>query len=196
VLSIFTLNSLAIASNKEKNSQGKLADKPLFRDPVFDGAADPTIIWNKNEKDSKSIYYADSPDLYNWQDKGKAVGDRSGEGPNVFKWKNKYWMLVDNWAGMGLYHSVDLLNWTRQTERILEKPGTGPEDGTMGGHAQVVVNGDRAFVINFLHQGRTKSPSVDPVDSRRSLIQIAELEYQNGNITCNRDKPVYIKLKH
>jgi len=50
LFSIFTLNSLAIASNKEKNRQGKLADKPLFRDPVFDGAADPTIIWNKNEK--------------------------------------------------------------------------------------------------------------------------------------------------
>ena len=22
------------------------ADKPLFRDPIHDGAADPTIIWN------------------------------------------------------------------------------------------------------------------------------------------------------
>lgn len=155
-------------------------------------------MWYNNEKDSKSIYYADSPDLYNWQDKGKAVGDRSGEGPNVFKWKNKYWMLVDNWAGMGLYYSDDLLNWTKQPERILEKPGTGTEDGTMGGHAQVVVSGERAFVIYFLHPGRTKTlpVSADPVDSRRSLIQIAELEYENGNITCYRDKPVYPQLKH
>lgn len=107
-------------------------------------------------------------------------------------------MLVDNWAGMGLYFSDDLLNWAKQTERILEKPGTGADDGTMGGHAQVIVSGDRAFVIYFLHPGRTKIPpvSADPADSRRSLIQIAELEYENGNITCNRDKPVYIKLKH
>lgn len=57
LFSIFTLNSLAIASNKEKNRQGKLADKPLFRDPIFDGAADPTIIWNKNEKKWFMFYW-------------------------------------------------------------------------------------------------------------------------------------------
>lgn len=34
----------------QKNSRGKLADKPLFRDTIFDGAADPTIIWNQKEK--------------------------------------------------------------------------------------------------------------------------------------------------
>lgn len=107
-------------------------------------------------------------------------------------------MLVDNWAGMGLYYSDDLLNWTKQPERILEQSGTGADDGTMGGHAQVVVSGDRAFVIYFLHPGRTKdlSASADPVVARRSVIQVAELEYSNGNITCNRDKPVYLKLKH
>ncbi len=27
-----------------------IADKPLFHDPVYDGAADPALIWNKNEK--------------------------------------------------------------------------------------------------------------------------------------------------
>ena len=26
-----------------------IATKPLFRDPVYDGAADPTIIWNSKE---------------------------------------------------------------------------------------------------------------------------------------------------
>jgi sucrose-6-phosphate hydrolase SacC (GH32 family) len=316
----------------QNNNQGKLADKPLFRDPVFDGAADPTIIWNKNEKkwfmfytnrranaknetgvtwvhgtrigiaessddgatwkyrdtaninyrpdkqytqwapevieykglyhiyltyvpgiftdwnhprvivhltskdllnwkyesvlklanekvidacviqmpdgnwrmwynnekDGKSIYYADSPDLYNWQDKGKAVGDRSGEGPNVFKWKDKYWLLVDNWAGFGLYYSTDLLNWTKQPDRILEKPGTGPEDGFMGNHADVIVSGDRAFIIYFVHPGKAKKipGSTEPVDTKRSVIQIAELGYENGYITCDRDKPVYLKLKH
>ena len=34
----------------QNNRNGKPADKPLFRDPVFDGAADPTIIWNSKEK--------------------------------------------------------------------------------------------------------------------------------------------------
>lgn len=177
--------------SKLKLASDRVIDACIFRMP--DGN---WRMWYNNERDSKSIYYADSPDLFNWQDKGKAIGDRSGEGPNVFKWKNKYWMLVDNWAGMALYYSDDLLKWTKQPERILEKPGSGPEDGAMGGHAQVVVNGDRAFVVYFLHPGRTSTPSVDPVDSRRSLIQIAELEYENGNIMCNRDKPVYINLQH
>ena len=27
--------------------QGKVAPKPLFRDPIHDGAADPTLIWNR-----------------------------------------------------------------------------------------------------------------------------------------------------
>src|SRR5262245_65292681 len=26
--------------------QGKIASKPLYRDPVYDGAADPVVIWN------------------------------------------------------------------------------------------------------------------------------------------------------
>lgn len=28
----------------QKNSQGRPADKPLYRDPVYDGAADPVVI--------------------------------------------------------------------------------------------------------------------------------------------------------
>ncbi|MEO8735435.1 MAG: hypothetical protein ABI380_02740, partial [Edaphobacter sp.] len=30
--------------------QGDLAPKPLFRDPVHDGATDPTVIWNQAKK--------------------------------------------------------------------------------------------------------------------------------------------------
>jgi len=40
-------------------------------------------MWYNNEVDRKSIYYADSPDLYEWDDKGKAMGDRPGEGPKA-----------------------------------------------------------------------------------------------------------------
>src|SRR5689334_21830804 len=29
---------------------GKRADKPLFRDPIYDGAADPVVVWNKAKK--------------------------------------------------------------------------------------------------------------------------------------------------
>ena len=34
----------------EAQKSENLASKPLFRDPVFDGTADPVIIWNKKQK--------------------------------------------------------------------------------------------------------------------------------------------------
>lgn len=168
----------------------KVIDASLFQMPN-----DTWRMWYNNEKDSKSIYYADSKDLENWELKGKAVGDRGGEGPKIFRWKNKYWMLVDNWAGMGLYYSDDLTNWTKQQKRILEEPGKGAEDQAIGGHADVVVSGDRAYVYYFTHPGRITKPFTDGVETRRSLIQVAELEYKDGVISADRDKPVYVKLK-
>ena len=29
--------------------KGKKIPAPLFRDPIFDGASDPVVIWNKEE---------------------------------------------------------------------------------------------------------------------------------------------------
>src|SRR5680860_194115 len=48
ILMLFILLPVFIqAQNKE---QEKLANKPLFRDPIYDGAADPSVIWNKEEQ--------------------------------------------------------------------------------------------------------------------------------------------------
>ena len=63
-------------------------------------------MWYNNERDKKSIYYAESRDLKTWTDKGKAVNDKPGEGPKVFRWKGKYWMIVDQWKGLGVYRST------------------------------------------------------------------------------------------
>jgi len=38
------------AAAEENPPPGKVAAKPLFRDPVYDGAADPVVIWNRREK--------------------------------------------------------------------------------------------------------------------------------------------------
>jgi hypothetical protein len=153
-------------------------------------------MWYNNEADHKSIYYADSPDLNNWTDKGKAIHDMPGEGPVAFKWKGHNWMIVDNWKGLGVYSSDDWLNWKRQDERLVELPGTGKDDQAIGGHADVVVNGDRAFLFYFTHPGRSKAnpAPADSFESRRSVIQVTELKYKDGNITCDRNEPVYINL--
>jgi sucrose-6-phosphate hydrolase SacC (GH32 family) len=155
-------------------------------------------LWYNNEKDGKSIFYADSPDLYHWTDKGKIKSDtrERGEGPKVFRWKNKYFMIIDEWKGLGAYSSDDLINWTRQQDRILDKPGLGKEDNIIGHHADVVVNEGKAYIFYFTHPGKAISElKNNPVEQARSLIQIAELEYFNGQIQCDRDKQVYIKLK-
>lgn len=155
-------------------------------------------LWYNNEKDRKSIYYADSKDLTNWQDKGKAIGDKAGEGPKVFRWKDSYWMVVDNWMGMGIYKSDDLTTWKRQEKRILELPGKGKDDQAIGGHCDVQVNDGHAYIFYFTHPGRVgaKGTWKDGFETRRSVIQLGELQYENGEISCDRDVPVNIHLKH
>ena len=153
-------------------------------------------MWYNNEKDGKSIYYADSKDLYNWIDKGKAIAAR-GEGPKIFFWKEKYFMIIDAWKGMEIYSSDDLLKWKKQPSRILENPGKGKDDQAIGGHCDVVVNDGRAFVYYFTHPGRSKAnpAAKGSFDDKRSVIQIAELLYVNGEISCDRDALISINLK-
>lgn len=153
-------------------------------------------LFYNNERDGKSMYYADSPDLYHWTDSGKkVVGDKGGEGPKVFQWKGEYWMIVDNWEGLGVYHSDDMEKWERQPENILQVPGTGEDDKVIGQHPDVVISKDKAYIFYFTHPGRIPGQRPkDRTDSRRSSIQVAELKYENGVITCDRDQPVYINL--
>jgi polygalacturonase len=152
-------------------------------------------MWYNNETDHKSIYYADSPDLYTWKDGGKVIGDQPGEGPNVFQWKNKYWMIVDVWDGQGVYSSDDAVNWTRQKENLLQKGGTGPDDTTRGHHADVVVSSNRAYLFYFTHPGTAgQGAKKDGIEQRRSSVQVVELEYKDGRLICDRDKPVNINL--
>ena len=153
-------------------------------------------MWYNNERDGKSIYYADSKDLYQWVDKGKAIAAR-GEGPKTFYWHGKYFMIVDAWKGMEVYSSDDLLSWKKQGSRILEEPGKGLDDQAIGGHCDVVVNEGRALVYYFTHPGRRKDKPAakGSYDDKRSVIQLAELKYVNGEIVCNRDEPMSVNLK-
>jgi hypothetical protein len=153
-------------------------------------------LWYNNESDKKSIYYADSPDLYRWNDRGKAIGDRPGEGPKVFRWQDHYWMVVDTWQGLGVYQSDDVRQWKRQPENLLQQPGHGPDDQVKGGHPDVVVTGIRAFLFYFTHPGRRGDGArKDGYEQRRSSIQVVELEYKDGVLSCDRDQPTYIRLE-
>jgi len=171
----------------------------LASDRVIDACVFPLPdggwrMYYNNERDSKSIYYADSKDLYAWVDGSKVIGDRAGEGPKVFAWKNTNWMIVDNWKGLGVYSSNDLVQWKRQEENLLAEPGTGADDGVIGGHPDVVVHGDRAYVFYFTHPGRTPGVTADTYAQRRSSLQVAELIFRDGKITCDRNQKCYVLL--
>jgi len=172
---------------------------PLVNDKVID----PSLarlpgggwrMWYNNEPDGKTIYYADSPDLVHWTDRGLAV-TQHGEGPKVFRWRGAWWMIVDVWHGLAVLRSDDALTWRPQAATLLEQPGHGPDDGVMGGHADVVVNGDRAYLFYFVHPGR-QGPDAkrDGVAQRRSLIQVTELIEEGGVLRTDRDAPVQIRL--
>jgi GH43 family beta-xylosidase len=173
-----------------KLASGKVIDATVIQLP--DGT---WRMWYKNEGDHSWIYHADSPDLFTWKDRGKAIGDQSGEGAKAFRWKGRYWMLVDVWDGLGVYSSDDCSSWTRQKRNLLREPGQKPTDRGRGGHPDVVVSGDRAFLFYFIHQGGRDAKPNDPYAERRSLIQVVELEYKGGELTCDRDKPTHIQLQ-
>jgi beta-xylosidase len=154
-------------------------------------------LWYNNERDRKSIYFADSKDLESWDDKGKAVGDQGGEGPKVFRWKDNYWMITDVWRGLAVYKSTDALTWTRQAgPNLLELPGKGTDDQVKGGHADVVVASERVFLFYFTHPGRRgPDEKKDGTEQRRSSIQVVELEYRDGLLSCDRDRLTRVRLK-
>jgi hypothetical protein len=151
-------------------------------------------MFYNNELDQKSTWYADSPDLENWTDKGKLIGDQAGEGPKAFQWRGRWWLIAHVWKGLAVYSSADGLSWTRQAGNLLESPGKGPDDQVHGQHGDVVVSGERAWLFYFTHPGR-RNIQPDSHETRRSSIQVVELEEEDGKLKANRDGPARVALR-
>ena len=114
----------------------------------------------------------------------------------MFRWKDRYWLVTDFWRGLGVYHSDDGISWTRQAD-ILDKPGVRNEDGAFGHHADVLVQGERAFLFYFTHPCESSYHAgihVAAGERKRSSIQVAELEIRDGVLVCDRDKPFDFRL--
>lgn len=176
------------------HSKVPLASEKVIDASVVKGPDGKWRMFYNNEADKKSIYYAVSPDLNTWQDQGKILGQR-GEGPKVFRWQDKYFLIMDTWQGQAVFSSDDLLHWTAQPERILENPGTGLDDGTPGLHADVVVSGERAYIFYFTHPGKVGADAKkDIYNTRRSSVQVGELKYKDGKISCDRNAEVSVRI--
>lgn len=153
-------------------------------------------MWYKDERAGSGIYYADSGDLRSWKMVGRAYEGKGSEGPVVFKWKWRYWMITDEWAGLAVHYGSDATHWTRQGgENLLSQPGTGEQDGVVGNHADVLVSGGRACLFYFTHPGRLAGVKEDGPGQRRSVIQVAELKFEEDRLTCDRNAPVDIRLE-
>jgi hypothetical protein len=134
-------------------------------------------MWYKDERQPKSLSYADSPDLKTWEPKGNAVSDYNGEGPKVFRWKGRYWLIADCWTnGMRVWSSDDCLNWKLQEEALF------------GSHGDVVVSDDRAWWFYFGGPGGRRG--------RTTAINVVELSVTDGKLLPgDPQKPTYIDLK-
>lgn len=161
-------------------------------------------LWYNNEVDNKAIYYAESPDLYNWTDMGKVDINTVGEGPNVIFWHDRYYMIVDEWQGLSVFSSDDALNWTKQEEYLVagipvqgsedEAPAEGQRrripmiDGTRGNHADIEISNGRAYMFYF-----SRIPA--DMNMRGSAVYVQELNYnEDGTISCDPTAPCYINL--
>lgn len=153
-------------------------------------------LWYNNERAGKKTFYAESPDLYHWTDKGSANLPRDrGEAPLAFRWHDHYWLLIDLLGnkGLGAYRSDDAMTWERQPKDLLDVPGKGKDDQNGGHHPEVVVSGDRAYLYYFVHPGVAADSSTP--DMKRSSIQVVELREADGWLTCDRDAPTYVDLQ-
>lgn len=161
-------------------------------------------LWYNNETDNKSIYYAESEDLYNWTDKGKVDIETVGEGPNVIYWHDRYFMIVDEWKGLSVFSSDDALNWKKQEEYLIPGIPVDPDeaaqttgdqrrvrmiDGTRGNHADIEIANGHAYMFYFSHL-----PTLNHM--RNSAVYVQELIYnEDGTISCDPLLPCYINLQ-
>lgn len=150
-------------------------------------------LWFNDERQGKAIRYADSADLTNWQVKNTVV-DTPGEGPKAFRWKDRWWLVSDAWKGLLVMRSDDATNWTRQEGYILADPGTHPTDRAKGQHPDVIVSGDRAYLVYFVHQSGEPQAKADPNWHRRSVLQIVEMHEKDGTISVDRNAPTQVRL--
>lgn len=171
-----------------------------------DYCIDPTLIrrpdgawrmWYKDEGHDSKTYAVESRDLQEWVPvKDPGISKLYGEGPKAFHFGGTYWLIKDPNSGLDVYRSDDLDTWTYQG-KILDQPGKRNSDGTIGKHADVVVCGERAYIIYFTHPYTEDAPErhgVSPLSNRHTAIQAAELLVRDGRLVCDRDRPFRIRL--
>lgn len=154
-------------------------------------------LWYKDEVHGSHTYVADSPNLFDWTVVGPVITEAPHEGPNIFYWQQSYWMLTDEWQGLGVYRSADAEAWIRQPGHLLATPGMRRDDGAYGRHPDVVVQNEQAYIFYFTHpeemtsiDGQTEhgSPDSPPYRARRTSLQVVQCALDQTQLTCSRER--------
>ena len=160
-------------------------DITLFKKP--DGT---WRAWYKDETAGSHTFFSDSRDLFHWSKGQEAIGGVSCEGAKVFRFHDYYWMITDEWHGFRLYRSDDLNTWERHG-LLVSEASERPLDRPSGAHGDVVVVGEKAYIIYFTHPNRTTHGAVHMDElgrysyaERMSVIQCGELLYKDGTLVC------------
>ena len=113
-------------------------------------------LWFKDEAADSVTKVAASADLNDWRLEGTAIGGRAHEGPCAFELGGSWWMIVDEWRGMGVYRSVDAVAWVRQggPDAVILGAGDVSTSG-FGHHGAAVRDGAQVWYYYFGHPQRT-----------------------------------------
>jgi len=166
---------------------------------------DPTLLkmpdgkwhmWYKDSSKGSITMTAESKDLQHWTAQTEpAIGGAPHEGAKAFFFNNWYWMITDEWHGQRVYRSKDGKSWEKQG-LVLDVPGHRLEDTPTGAHADVQVIGNKAYIFYFTHPGRKvhfegtlDADGTYTYSNKRTSIHVAELEFKDGTLVCDRDKP-------
>jgi hypothetical protein len=145
-------------------------------------------LWFKDEAADSVTKVAASADLNDWHLEGTAIGGRAHEGPCAFELGGSWWMIVDEWRGMGVYRSDDAVVWERQggPDAVILGAGEVPGPG-FGHHVAAMRDGDDVWFYYFGHPQRTAPPpsDQDTVDDRRCAVYRARLSVVDGELRCD-----------
>jgi hypothetical protein len=150
-------------------------------------------LWYKDEAADSITRVAVSDDLVSWVDGGVAIGGRPHEGPSAFALDGRWWMIVDEWRGMGVFVSDDTVHWVRQggADEVVLGAGTVPGQG-FGHHGAPVRDGDTLWYYFFAQPATTPDAGGDgaragDVEGRRCAVYRVRLRVDGGRLMCEAE---------
>jgi len=153
--------------------------------------------WRMWIKHQGKIRLMASCDLQSWTDRGLVSGDvnkeRGIEGPYVFFWRDRHWMITDPHNGIQVYTSNDTEIW-KKMGAILEGPGSRTLDISRGRHPSAITVSNRAFIFYHVEPyrpypplHRDLPPAEKSIKQKICVIHCAELIYEDSKLSCDRN---------